>query len=255
MSALLSTDGLSVRYGGVRALADLTMSVAAGELVGLIGPNGAGKTTFIDAVTGFTASTGSVRMGDDDVSHLAPHQRLRRGLARTWQSGELFDDLTVRENLSVSASRPSIRATLRQLVRGRGGDCPEADSALELLGLSSLAERPVDAISQGQRKLVGVGRALVTGASIICLDEPAAGLDTTESRALGARLREVADRGTALVLVDHDMELVLGICDRLFVLNFGALIAAGTPREIVRDPTVIEAYLGAASHEVSERLS
>jgi len=254
MTALLVADGLSVRYGGVRALDAVDVEVQSGMLVGLIGPNGAGKTTFIDAVGGFAASTGSVVLDGQDISSLEPHRRARAGLGRTWQAADLFDDLTVRENLRVAAGRPSIGATLRELVRGRERETDSIDMALERLGIDGLADRRADELTQGQRKLVGVARALAGAPRVLCLDEPAAGLDTQESADLGRRLRHVLDDRTAVLLVDHDMGLVLSVCDHVVVLDFGKVIARGTPEEVRRDHAVIQAYLGRAAGEVEQAL-
>jgi branched-chain amino acid transport system ATP-binding protein len=235
MSAVLRTERLSVSYGGVRALVDVDLAVAEGQLVGLIGPNGAGKTTFIDAAGGFTRSSGSVVLQGKDVSRLPPHRRARRGLARTWQGADLFEDLTVRENLRVAG--------------------PEVEPALAQLGIEHLADRSADELSQGERKLVGVARALASTPRVVCLDEPAAGLDSDESRDLGARLREIVDGGVALLLVDHDMGLVLSICDHVVVLDFGKVIARGAPEQIRDDQIVIEAYLGQAAEQVEAGLT
>jgi branched-chain amino acid transport system ATP-binding protein len=252
MSAVLATTGLSVRFGGVHAVEDVDLAVEEGELVGLIGPNGAGKTTFIDAITGFVRYTGTIELDGRDLAGLPPHARARRGLARTWQSTELFDDLTVRENLEVGAERPSFLALAAEVV-GRGiptGESP--DEALQLLGLGGITDAMPAELTQGQRKLVGVARAIAMRPRLLCLDEPAAGLDTRESEALGQRLRQIADTGTTTLLIDHDMGLVLNICDRIVVLEFGKVIAAGPPDEVRRDARVVKAYLGggAASKEV-----
>ena len=244
------TRGLSVRYGGVRALSEVDLAVAAGRLVGLIGPNGAGKTTCVDAITGFTSARGSIQLADADVSQLAPHRRAKLGMTRTWQAAELFDDLTVAENLRVATAGAGWRTAMREAVSGRVTEDPRIEAALARVGLAHAAKRGADELTQGQRKLVGVARALVAEPRLVCLDEPAAGLDTTESRALGKRLRGVADEGTAMLLVDHDMGLVLSICDEVVVLDFGRVIARGTPAEIRTDQAVIEAYLGRAAAEV-----
>jgi ABC-type branched-subunit amino acid transport system ATPase component len=247
--SLLRTEGLSVRYGGVSALTDVSLEVGPGELVGLIGPNGAGKTTFIDAVCGFTPATGGVYLDEADVTSYRSHRRVRAGLTRTFQAIELFEDLTVRENVATAAFRPSLTATAREILTGHAGTLAAADHALEALGLADLAEATAGSLSQGQRKLVGIARAVATSARVICLDEPAAGLDHAESRDLGRRLRSLVDGGRSLLLVDHDMGLVLSVCDRVVVLEFGKVIAAGPPQEIRQAPEVIAAYLGTDSED------
>jgi branched-chain amino acid transport system ATP-binding protein len=238
-----------VSFGGVRAVVDVDLSVEESQLVGLIGPNGAGTTTFIDAVTGFVSSRGTVELDGRDISRLAPHVRARRGLARTWQSIELFDDLSVGENLSVASHRPSVAATLKEVVSPRSGSIGDAESTLELLGLETLVDAMPAELSQAQRKLVGIARALAASPRVILLDEPAAGLDTNESVQLAERLRGVVDAGTSMLLVDHDMGLVLGISDHVDVLEFGEVIARGAPEEVRRDERVITAYLGTAAEE------
>ena len=247
--SVLRTTNLSVRFGGVHAVEDADVVVEEGELVALIGPNGAGKTTFVDAITGFVRYTGRAELDGKDLEGMAPHERARRGLARTWQSTELFDDLSVRENLTVAAHRPSFLALVGDLVGKRIGESAAAEQALELLDLGSIADATPDHLTQGQRKLVGVARAIAMQPRLLCLDEPAAGLDTRESEDLGQRLRKIADAGTATLLIDHDMGLVMTICDRITVLEFGRVIAAGSPDEVRRDPRVVKAYLGGAAAE------
>jgi branched-chain amino acid transport system ATP-binding protein len=242
---------MSVSFGGVHALVDVDLQVEAGQLVGLIGPNGAGKTTFIDAITGFVPCRGHVELDGRDLSDLPPDARARLGLARTWQSIELFDDLSIRENLTVASHRPSLWETLREAVSRPVVHTQTVDEALRLLGLEQVAELMPDELTQGQRKLVGVARALVASPRLICMDEPAAGLDVTESADLGRRLREVVDAGTPILLVDHDMGLVLGISDQVVVLEFGKVISRGKPDEVRRDAGVVAAYLGSAAGELA----
>ncbi|GAA1795910.1 hypothetical protein GCM10009795_046710 [Nocardioides hankookensis] len=245
MTDRLRTDGLSVRYGGNLALDSVDLRIGEGELVGLIGPNGAGKTTYIDAVTGFTKSTGQVWVDEEELTSSKPHQRVNRGLGRTWQGAELYADLTVRENLEVGGGSHSLFSLLREVVTGRQSPPRAVDDVSDLLGITDILDRQPEDLSQGQRKSVDVGRALAAGSRVLCLDEPAAGLDSAESQQLGATLRQVVADGTSLLLVDHDMGLVLSVCDRIYVLDLGRVIAEGTPDEIRNSPAVIEAYLGA----------
>ena len=235
--AVLAAHEVSVSFGGLRALVDVDLEVGEGQLVGLIGPNGAGKTTFIDAITGFVRSRGRVELDGRELSSLPPHARARLGLARTWQSVELFDDLTVLENLTVIAPRRSLPT--------------KAEESLALFGLELLAGAMPSELSQAQRKVVGLARALAAEPRILCLDEPAAGLDVNESEELGRRLRGLVDAGTAILLVDHDMGLVLGISDHVVALEFGKVIASGPPDTVRRDPQVVTAYLGGAAVEVA----
>jgi branched-chain amino acid transport system ATP-binding protein len=250
MTGVLRTSSLSVNYGGVRALVDVDLEVESGQLVGLIGPNGAGKTTLIDAISGFARAEGRVELDGRDLTRMAPHERARAGLARTWQSADLFDELTVAENLAVTSGRPSVARTVREIARGRTDFDPAVSSALAFLDIEELADALPESLTQGQRKLVGVARALAPKPRALCLDEPAAGLDTAESARLGEHLRQIVQTGTAVLLVDHDMGLVLSICDHVVVLDFGKVIASGRPEEVRSDAGVIEAYLGRAAAEV-----
>lgn len=248
--ALLETFGMSVTFGGLKAVNDVDFKVEKGQLVGLIGPNGAGKTTFIDGITGFVPTTGRIMFDGQEIGDLPAHRRSNLGLGRTWQSLELFDDLSIEENLQVAAERASVSGFFLDLiVPRRKRDRSSVDFALEVLGITDLAKKMPNEISQGQRKLVSAARALAAQPALVCMDEPAAGLDTTESQELGGRLRNIIDAGMTIFLVDHDMGLVLNVCDYIYVIEFGLKIAEGTPSEIKRDPRVIEAYLGQSANE------
>lgn len=242
---LLETTDLSVTFGGLHAVDHVSLQVEEAKLVGLIGPNGAGKTTFIDALTGFVPTGGGITFDGRDFTRLAPHRRAAAGLVRTWQSLELFDDLTVNENLLVAAERSSVKDFLADVFApSRRKKLAGLDELLALLDLGDMGDRLPTELSQGQRKLVGVARALAAQPKMVLMDEPAAGLDTAESQELGHRLRRIVDGGTTIFLVDHDMSLVLTVCDFIYVIEFGRLIAAGTPAEIRADDRVITAYLG-----------
>lgn len=231
---LLEVAGIGVNYGAVKAVSNVSFEVSGGEIVGLIGPNGAGKTTLIDAITGFAPATGSVVLAGRPVAGKAPHQLSRYGLRRSFQDVELYDDLTVAENISVGAAHSV--STLDASVR--------LAQTMAMLDLTQYADSEVASLSQGQRQLVSVARLVAADPKVALLDEPAAGLDSTESRWLGEKLRVIRDSGTAVLLVDHDMDLVLSICDRIVVLDLGEVIACGTPEQIRTDPEVLRAYLG-----------
>src|SRR5882757_2072691 len=256
MQALLETRDLTVVYGGVRANDQVNVRVDEGELLGLIGPNGAGKTTFIDAITGFAPVThGQVLLAGEDVTAWSPHRRARAGLARTFQSSELFDDLSVLNNLLVVAEPRKWWTFPADLVRPRASAAAveSAEWALAVLGMEHIATKVSSDLSMGQRKLAGVARALAGRPKMLLVDEPAAGLDTAESVAFGACLRRVVDAGVTVLLIDHDMGLVLSTCGRLCVLDFGRLIAEGAPETVRTDPSVVTAYLGSAAGEAQAK--
>lgn len=244
--AVLQVDGLTVQYGSSVALHELHLTVEPGQIVGLIGPNGAGKTTAIDAMSGFSrATSGSVRLGGHDLTGSRADRRSRAGMARSFQTVELFTDLTVGENLAISTEVTRWYNWLTDMIVKR----PVAlDAALRdeahRLGLVDLDAEP-DQLSQGQRRLLGVLRAMSSSPSVLLLDEPAAGLDRTETTRLGEILREVStSRGVGMLLVEHDMELVTQVCDRVIAIDFGRMIFEGTAREALEDPLIRAAYLG-----------
>ena len=243
--SLLEVHDITVKHGGLVALDEVSLTADAGANVGLIGPNGAGKTTFIDTLTGFTpAHRGRVSFAGTDITSASPHARSRAGLVRTFQSLELFDDLSVRDNLLVAAHTPTLWSTLTDALWPKSHDSSETRRVLELLDLGDVADRLPTELSNGQRHIVALGRAIVSSPQLVLLDEPAAGLDPSETAALAELLRRLPAAGTTVLVVDHDMALIMGVCDTVHVLDFGRLVASGTPAEIRRDPTVIAAYLG-----------
>jgi ABC-type branched-subunit amino acid transport system ATPase component len=244
---LFETHSLTVTYGGLRANNEISLKVHDGQIVGLIGPNGAGKTTLVDAVTGFTPYYGNVSLSGTSIDGLKPHQRARRGLSRTWQSLELFDDLTAIENLLVATRRVTVSSVIADVVSPRRRRDESSERwALSLMGLDELRDRSPRQLSLGQGKLLGVARAIATRPKVVLLDEPAAGLDPTESATLGNHLHSVVQEGIAVLLIDHDMDLVLDVCDYVYVLEFGRLIAEGQPSVVRANEDVIAAYLGEA---------
>ncbi len=225
---VLEVSELTVRFGGIVAVQQVSLTVNEGELVGLIGPNGAGKTTLIDAVTGFAPYEGSVLVAGDCIDGLRPDQRVARGLGRTFQSLELFEDLTVRENLSVGH-----RSSMRSLA-----------TALAQAGLGQVADRLPSTLSPGMRGVVALARASAAEQRVLLLDEVAAGMDRLERSSLAEHLREIVSSGSSVLLVDHDLGLVADLSQRVIVLDAGRVIASGSPEEIRRNEQVLGAYLG-----------
>ena len=242
----LEASDVSVRFGGVDALDGVSLTLHPGEVVGLIGPNGAGKTTLLDAVTGFVRAEGTIRLGERRVDRLSPRRRARAGIGRSFQTLELFESLTVAENLRVASEPRDRRAYFTDLVRPRRGPlAPTAAAAVREFGLEPDLARLPEELPYGRRRLVAIARAVAAESSVILLDEPAAGLSDDETRELGELIGRLArDWGIAVLLVEHDVGLVLEICDRVVVLDEGRVIAEGPPEKIRHDATVIAAYLG-----------
>ena len=238
---------VTVRFGGVVALDDVSFTVEPGNVVGLIGPNGAGKTTALDVLTGFTRpATGSVLLGSESVSDWSPERRARAGVGRSWQSVELFGDLTIRENLLVAADPHNRVAYLTDLIRpGRQIVSPALERVTAEFELGDILEARPSELPHGMARLVGIARAMVTEPSVLLLDEPAAGLDAHESVELRHAIRRVADGlGIGVLLVEHDVDLLMTATDYIVALDFGRKIAEGTPSVIANHPDVIKAYLG-----------
>jgi len=246
MSRLLDIEDLSVTYGGVTAVDHVSLSVDDGSVVGLIGPNGAGKTSLIDALTGFTRiSTGEIRFENRRIDTMRPHARARAGLVRTFQSLELFDDLTVAENLVVAAEPVQWWDPFVDVFRPhRPRVQHDTQWALDVVGVGDIAERLPVELSHGERRMVALARAIASRPRLVLLDEPAAGLDSSETELLAALIRQLPELGIAVLLVDHDMGLVLGVCSTVNVLDFGRVLASGPPAAIRENNEVIAAYLG-----------
>lgn len=234
--SLLEVRGVMVRFGGVMAVGGVDLSADAGQVTGLIGPNGAGKTTLFNVISGMQEPTaGEVYVSGINVTHEAPHRRAKRGLARTFQRLELFASLSVRDNVRVAAELagvPDVNGTV--------------DELLEKVGVSNLEHTTAGDLPTGSARLVEIARALATMPRLLLLDEPASGLDDSETERLGTLFRELAADGLGVLLVEHDMDLVMHVCDRIHVLDLGHIIAVGTPDEVQHDQAVLRAYLGTA---------
>ncbi len=250
-SPIVEARNVTVRFGGVTALAGVSLAVPPASIVGLVGPNGAGKTTLFGVLSGIVAPTsGSVHLQGREVSGHSPQRRAQAGLARTFQRTELFADLSVRDHLVLAHrarhSRPRLLADLMGRATGdRAAERARVDELLAVLGLGPVAQRPARSLPLGTGRLVEVGRALACDPSVILLDEPSSGLDVHETEQLAATLmRARRDRDVALVLVEHDLDLVLGMSDVVNVLDFGVMIATGPPDHIRTDGAVRAAYIG-----------
>jgi sulfate-transporting ATPase len=243
---LMVTD-LTVRFGAVQAVDGMNLTVKPGQIHGLIGPNGAGKSTLIDAISGFVAtSAGEVRLGDRALSKVSAHRRSRAGIGRSFQSVELFDDMSVRENILIACEAMPWHGWVRDLIPRAESRLPASMTAtLADLGLDDVLERLPTEISYGERKLVGIARALAANPVICMLDEPAAGLSEHDTVAVGERLRRIAhERGVGILLVEHDVSLVASISDELSVMDYGRCIATGLPKDVLQHPDVVASYLG-----------
>jgi branched-chain amino acid transport system ATP-binding protein len=239
---------VSVRFGGLLAVDRANLHADEGRVTGLIGPNGAGKTTLFNVITGLQEPTeGRIYIGDEDVTGRKPHRRARLRMARTFQRLEVFGSLTARENIMVAAE---IR---NGWDRGQREDPKQVtDEILDTVGLRKVADEAVDSMPTGLARLVELGRALATRPQLLLLDEPGSGLDHNESEELGDLLLTLAGRGMAILLVEHDVELVMRVCEEIFVLDFGKIIARGTPSEIQANEAVQAAYLGAENEELHD---
>ncbi|HYH48244.1 MAG TPA: ABC transporter ATP-binding protein [Acidimicrobiia bacterium] len=248
----LSVSGLTVRYGGNVAVSDVDVDAPVGRITGLIGPNGAGKTTTFNACSGLLRPTaGTITFAGRDVTGWPPARRAQLGMGRTFQRMELFDSLSVRENIALgreagyAASRPLAHLRARRVELRQSAEA--VASALAGCAIEHLADRPVADLSTGQRRLVELARAIASRSSLLLLDEPSSGLDHAETRHFGdILLRLVGERGVGILIVEHDMELVMRICDHVYVLDFGHLIFSGPTAEVAASEVVRQAYLGGA---------
>ena len=256
-NGLLVASEISKRFGGLVAVNAVSLEVPAGEITSLIGPNGAGKTTCFNALTGLDKpDTGVVRLGDRDITNLETFVRARLGMGRTFQRLEVFSGMTVRENLQVAAEVTLDRKAWRDAFTFRHRTLPEVrrvvDEVLELVGIRSVAAELAVSLPTGTLRLVELARALCTQPTVLLLDEPSSGLDTRETHEFQEVLKVVSDRGVAVLLIEHDVDLVMAVSNWIYVLDFGSLIAEGPPRHVSNDPAVRAAYLGTDDAELIE---
>ena len=245
MNEILNLENISVNFGGHIAVNEVSLTIDPGTITGLIGPNGAGKTTLFNVISGLLApSSGRVLFADRDITSLAPHKRARIGIGRTFQRLELFNSLTVIDNLRVSIDTSNQWKTSREAMSGSSMNA-KINKILDLTGLNSVRNAMASEIPTGQARLVELARALVLSPNLLLLDEPASGQNDEETERFGQLLRELCNSGISIFLVEHDMSLVMSTCDQVNVLDFGTVIAKGTPTEIQEHELVIAAYLGA----------
>ncbi len=248
---LLRISAAGKRFGGLQALSDVTLSIQRGQIYGLIGPNGAGKTTLFNVITGlYQPDGGEFELNDHPYSPSSPHEVARAGIARTFQNIRLFGDMTALENVMVGRHVRTHQGIIGAVLRHRAARDEEAaiqQRAIELLdfvGIAHLAGRTARHLSYGDQRRVEIARALATDPLLLALDEPAAGMNDTEKESLRILLLTIREQGTTILLIEHDVKLVMGLCDRLTVLDYGKVIAEGTPAEVQKHPAVIAAYLG-----------